>query len=264
MSATQETQRLHFGSARLWGATAGGIGLRYDKLQEVDIDFSTTLKEAFSEGNYAFATADGQRSISITGKHYMMDLASLAVELGGSAPAANSVGYVIDEAGAVPATSTYTYTLTHSATATAPVSIIVGVTTSGITNPVSYSIVAAGSEVAGASCSYAAGVLTFAVGDAGSALKVTYEYGVTTTGLVTNVVNTFQNSAATFALTCVKRDLSRLGDGSTAYFAYEFAAVRSAGVKAAYKEGDYTVYERSFKAYADPMGNVLKVRELNA
>lgn len=259
MSAIQETERLSFGSARLYGTDANGNALLYGELNDINIDIKTELKEAWGEGNYSFAVADSHRSIDISAKHYLLDQNSLADSIGGSAPAANLVGYIVDEAGVV-GTTTYTYTLANANPITL-LSVVEGVTVNGVIVPVY--LVQATTAVAGISYSLSTDVLTFAAGDSGNPLKITYSYTADSAlGGSISVVEGFQNSQPFMTLTCVRRDASRL-DGSTGIQVWEFARVRDAGIKVPYKEGDFSVYERSFKAFASPWGQVLTVRSFN-
>lgn len=260
--AVQETQRLKFGSGRIYGTGPSGA-LWYGELQDISMDLTTDLKTAFAEGNYAFASADGQRTIKIDAKHYKLDAGGLAYSLGGTV-AANSTGVAVDEVGTI---ATHAYALAKSNPLTI-LDVVVGVVTNGIEAPVHYQIVDSGSEVAGASCSFAVadstGTLTFASGDSATYVRVTYTYTLgSDAGTVISVASTYQNSQPTFKLVALKRDISSLGDGSTAVQLWTFNAVRDGGIKNEWKEGDYTVFQRSFQAFADPMGNVLSVVDVN-
>lgn len=263
MSAIQEVNSVSFGVGRMYGKDQSGNILPYGQLNDLTMDLKTDLKEAYGEGNYAFATADGHRSIDLSAKHYVRQLQSMSNDLGGSALAANTTGYAVDETHTV---ATHAVTLSNTNVLTV-FEIIVGVAISGITVPVTYAIVTAGSEVAGTSCSInlATGVITFAAGETnGETVKCTYSYTLgVATGSVITVSNTFQNSAPTFTITAIKRDKSRL-DSSTSYEIWTFNAVRPGSIKSEWKEGDYNVLDRTLKAYADPMGNVLSVIKFNA
>jgi hypothetical protein len=268
MSAVQETSRLHFGSGRLYGTGPDGTKLYFGQLQDLTMDLTTDLKTAFAEGNYPFASADGQRTIKLEGKHYMIDPNSLANSVGGTV-GANTTGYVIDERGEI---STVDSKQVYVLATTDPVDIVdvqVGVTINGVICPVHYDIVAAGDEVAGASCSFAiatgTGTLTFAAGDAvGTPVIVSYTYTLgTAAGSLITVEATYQNSQPTFQLVAIKRDRSQLADGSTGIEVWTFNAVRDGGIKSDWKEGDYNVYQRTFQAFADPMGDVFNVVMLN-
>jgi len=258
MSAIQEVNKINFGVGRMYGTDQSGTILPYGQLNDLSVDFKTEIKEAYGEGNYAFATADGHKSIDITAKHYIKQLSSISNDLGGSSVAANTTGFVVDEAGTI---ASHAYT-TANANVQQILELIVGVSIGGVIVPVTFNIVGAGHEVAGqsASVNLTTGVITFATGETnGETLKVTYSYTLgTAAGYTINVSNTYQNSAPTFKIQAIKRDRSAL-DGSVGVEVWTFNAVRPAGIKNEWKEGEYTVLERMLKAFADPMGNVLSI-----
>ena len=229
MTAIQENQTLAFGSARLYGTDTNGNVLQYPELNDIQIDIKVELKEAFGEGNYAFAVVDSHRTIDITAKHYLLDEQGLADSLGGTLSANTITGWAYDEAGVVDP-SAHTYALAQ----TSPLAIesVVGFpTVGGVQVPVYY-VVTSGSP--------------------GSAL-----------GQAIAVTATYQNSQYPLSMVCLRRDRSRV-DSSTHLTAWQFLQVRDGGIKAPYKEGDYTIYERMFKAYANPFGQVLNIQMFNA
>lgn len=265
MSAIQELNTVSFGTGRMYSKDQSGNILPYGSLQDLTMDVKTDIKEAYSEGNYAFATADGHKSIDLSAKHYIRNLASISNDLSGSSVATNTTGWAVDEAGVVVTGASPSYTLAHG-NVIQIYDVIVGVTINGVIVPVEYTQVTAGSEVAGASYSLnsTTGKMTFASGEVvGETLKVTYSYTLgTAAGEVITVSNTYQNSAPTFQITAIKRDRSR-EDGSTSIEVWQFNAVRPAGIKSDWKEGDFNVLERTLKAFADPMGNVATIMKFN-
>lgn len=262
MPAIQENQTLAFGSARMFAEDAAGNTLQYPELEDVQVDIKTELKEAMGEGNYAFAIVDSKRTIDISAKHYLLDFQGLADTLGGTLSADNLVGYAYDELHTV-GEATALEIILDQTTPLVISTVLVYVTVSGAQVPVYY-VVTSGSPVAGVSYSIAGNVLTFAAGDTGYPAKITYSYtAVSALGSNISVAATYQNSQYPTSLVCLRRDRSRV-DSLTHYTAWEFAQVRDGGVKAPYKQGDYTVYERTLKAYANPFGQVLNIRSFNA
>lgn len=252
MTAFQETEQLSFGSARLFGTDASGNVLVYGQLTDISIDFKTDLKEAFGEQSYPFAVADGHKTIDITGKYYLLQAQGFADAVGGGAIATTEAVLAIDEQQAV---SSHSATLNNAPTGIWTVIGNVGGA------PVYY--VQAGSAVAGVSYSRSGAVLTFASGDAVTSITATYAYTAgSATGASFAVVGGFQNSQPFQQLDAIRRDASRV-DSSTAIQHFSFGRVRQSGVKMPYKEGDFAVYEVSFKAYADPFGNVFTYTRYN-
>jgi hypothetical protein len=260
MSAIQQTDKIAFGTGRLFVTpTGGGARLFYGDLTEADVEISVDLKEAFGEAGFPISVADGHRSLMVSAKHYTLRLDALANDLGVSAPTSSADSFSWDEAGIVPGTP-YQYTLANAA-AYITGTLVLKVFLPPKNAPVYYAIVANGSEVAGKSASVTAGVLKFAAGDSGVAFQATYQYS-NTAGQRIQIVNTFQGSSLPYTMVLAKRDVSPI-DNTIGQLIFTLNAVRFGGFKSAYKEGDYTVYERSFKAFADPTGVVGYVEFVN-
>jgi predicted secreted protein len=261
--AVQEVNKLNFGSARMWGLSQAGVVLPYGQLQDLSVDMKTDIKEAYAEGNFAFATASGHVTIDLNAKHYIKNLTSISNDFNGSAVSTNSTGIAVDEQGSVAAGA---YNMANVNILTL-FELIVGVPgPNGTTVPTLYQVfTGAGSPVAGVSAKLvpATGVLTFATADNGYPVRLSYTWTLgTPKGNVIAIGNTYQNSSPTFKITAVKRDLSPI-DGSVGYEVWTFNAVRPGGIKNEWKEGDYTVLDRTMKAFADPMGNVATIFTLN-
>lgn len=260
MTAIQTVDRINFGTARLYQLVPGGYPFPVANLTDAEVDFKADLKEAYGEQAYPIAVADGHRSIDVTAKHYTINPTILAQSLGGIITGSTSAPMALDEIHTAVGSSA---TLTNGATLVPNTLVVLAQPlVGGIPNPTLYAIVTAGSEVAGKSCSVnGTGVITFAAGDATVAFSATYQYTLTV-GTRVSVANPFQNSSLTFQLVMVKRDLSPV-DNATAELVMTLFAVRSAGIKNPYKEGDFTVYERSYKAYANGAGNVFQADFVN-
>lgn len=259
MSATQEVDKLAFGTGRVYVLPNGASQyLKYGKVNEFDIDIKFDLKEIFDENGFPFAVFDARKTIDVSVKHYMLRLDALAQDLSQSAPAASTFAYSYDEAVTVPGTP-FHVTLAQGANYLAGTLDLVMIVNGA---EITYNFVTAGSEVAGVSCSIGAGgVLTFASGDTGLTGKATYQY-TNTSGKQIQLVNTYQNSGAAYKLQFLKRDKSRV-DSGVGQLLVTLNAVRFGGIKAAYKEGSETVYERTIKAYADVTGMIGTIQLVN-
>ncbi len=262
MPAVQSPTRINFGVGRAFVKPAGGaVYLPYAHCQEFNFDHKIDQKEIYDENGYPLAVFDAHRSLDLDIKHYELRLDVLANDLGQAAPGASTASFSWDEAGSVPASTPYTATLTNAATFVAgTLELLVFVVTNGVKYPVPYEIVT-GTPVAGVSASVAAGVITFAAGDAGLSFQATYQYG-NTLGSEMSWVNQPQNSAASYAFLFAKRDKSPV-DGSVGQLVIALNAVRFGGIKSAYKEGAETVYERTLKAFADPTGAIGNIQFIN-
>jgi hypothetical protein len=253
------TERINFGTGSVFETASGAATpTRVANLTDVSADFTIELKEAYSEGTWPIAIASGHGSITITAKHYTMNPTLLANATGGVISTGATTPQAVDEAYTVPAVSTYTVPLTNGGSGklvAGTLLILAFPIVGGVAVPRYYSPVTAGSEVAGASYSVApsTGIVTFAAGDAGVAFQASYSYTATTGSRVT-VANSFQNSQKPMSLVAVKRDNSV--DAGTAALIYTFPAVRAGGIKNGHQEDNFTVYERTYKAFANAQGTV--------
>ena len=245
MTAFQETQRLSFGAARLFGTDSSGNVLTYGQLNDISIDVKIDLKEAYGENAYPFGVADSHRSIDIQAKYYLLSAQQLSNAVGGGAVAATTSLFTVDEPQVV---------TSHAATLTNTPTTIWSVLGNVGGEPVYY-VKVGSSPVAGVSYTLATDVLTFNSSDTVTEVIVTYAYTGSSTGASFSVVGGYQNSQPFMSLDAIRRDASNV-DSSTGYQHWVFSRVRNAGIKAPYKEGDYTIYEATFKAFADPFGNV--------
>jgi len=265
MAAIQEVNRLVMGIGRLeifpQGATRP---IKLADLNDIGIDAKVDQKEVWGEGSWATGVADGRKTLEIMAKHYRLNLTDIANDFGVAAPVAGTTAVAFDEAAAVPATTPFTVPLVNAATYQAgTLDLYVYVKpASGSAYPVPYKIVAAGSEVAGAAASVsAAGVITFAAGDAGLALSATYQYG-NVTGQQILLNQTYQNSSPFYSMKFWKRDRSPI-DGSVGILQFELFAVRPGGFNAPFREGEISNFEKRYRAYPDPLGNVMRVTLVN-
>lgn len=262
MPATQQVDKLTFGSGRVFYTPAGATqSSKYGNVMEFDLDVKVDLKEIWDENGFPLAAFDGHKSLDLSVKHYALRLDGLQNDFNQSAPVASTEAYSLDENVTVPAGTPFTVTLAQGAQFIAgSLDLVMYIGTNK--NPVTYSIVNAGSEVAGSAASVsAAGVITFAAADAGLTGKATYRY-TNTNGKQITIVNQYQNSAGSYKLYFVKRDLSVI-DSSVGQLIVTLNAVRFGGIKLAYKEGGENVYERTLKAFADPTGTIGKIQIVN-
>ncbi|MDB5042167.1 MAG: hypothetical protein JWN27_2893 [Candidatus Eremiobacteraeota bacterium] len=259
--AVQTVDRINFGTGRFYETLPGGYPFPIANATDINVDFKADLKEAFGEGGYPLSVADGHRSIDITAKHYNLTPQALANATNGTISTGTSP-FAIDEPHTVP-TTPFTFTLTNGATLVPNTLVVVAYPlVSGVNVPTVYNIVASGSEAVGVSCSVSpVGVVKFAAADTGINTQCTYQY-TNAAGTRVSVANPFQNSAKAYQLVAIKRDNAPL-DNSTAQLVYTFFAVRTAGIKNQYQEGAFTVYERSYKAYANPAGLVFQCDTVN-
>ena len=270
---TQQTEKISFGTARLYLTPPGGSGqrLRIADVNDVMIDVKVDIKTIFGEGSYPLGAFDGHREIDVAGKHWTLALDSLSFEWGMTytpPPTGGTVGTVIDEVHTI---ATHAATLTPPAPAVAAdvlsYSVVVLVTLGAGASAYSktYAIVAPGSEVAGVSASVTAGVVNFATAETATVCSVSYDYlhtGTNPPGSTVHFINTYQNSMNIFTMTLLKRDRSPI-DNSVGILRADLYAVRPGGLKMPFKENEASNYERTWKAFADGSGKVMDLSFIN-
>lgn len=268
MSVIQQVDRVAFGVGRLYIEPAGAMSpIQLGVVNDVEIDIKVENKSIFGEGSFPALVADGHKTIDITAKNYQLNLAQVATDFGGGTDTvgASVEAVAFDEAGLVGPTSSPTYTLAKAGLVTAgSVALTVYVEGGGSTPyPVAYQILSTGTPVAGQSAvlNASTGVLTFAAADAGLALSVTYAYS-STAGSSLLITNNYQNSSPTYKMRLFKRDRSPI-DNSTGILIADFFAVRPGGLKIPFKEGDFNDLDRTYMAYADALGNVIRLTFVN-
>jgi hypothetical protein len=252
MPATTAVDTVNFGVGRLFVNPPGGQRLSYGAMSDITVSLKIDLKEIWSEGGFPVAVGDGHRSIDVTGSHYTLSLDTLAADLGISAPTSGNRAIVYDE----------TLTLSGSpktGTVTQGAAYIAGTMVLYVGGR-RYAIVAS-APVSGISATVsAAGVITLASGDTATAAVATYAYTDANGSLIT-IANTYQNSSTPYQLVATKRDIAP--DGSIGQLILTLNACRAGGMDWSWNEGAWTVYKRTFKAYADASGIVGTAQMVN-
>ncbi len=160
--------------------------------QSQGLDFKRKVESLFGEKQLAIAVGSGQ--MEVTGKvEYSSAQARIIADILFGVPASTGSYAESDkEAGAVAAATPFILTTVNAASWLFDLGVIASV--SGTI----YSRVASGSEVAGKSYSVANGIYTFAAGDAGLAMLISYAYTVTTTGEQITLTNQLQGQTGNF------------------------------------------------------------------
>ncbi|MGA2045020.1 MAG: hypothetical protein ABSG83_16805 [Roseiarcus sp.] len=157
-----------FGSGVLIGAPQGGTPVNFGLAQEVTLNLATTTKALY--GQYDFPVAIGAGTRKMTGKAKMARISGLALGslFFGVTPAAGVTQTQFGEAASVPAASPYAYTTSAHANFVADQGVVYAA------SALPLKLVAAAPAV-GQYC-VAAGLYTFAPGDAGAAVLISYTY----------------------------------------------------------------------------------------
>jgi hypothetical protein len=163
-----------FGSGVLIGTPQGGTPINFGLAQEVTLNIATSTKALYGQYNFPVAIGSGTRKM--TGKAKMARISGQA--LGslyfGAVPSAGVTQTQFGEAAAVPASSPFTYSATNHSTFVADQGVVYASS--------SLPLKQVASGPATGQYSVAAGVYTFASGDANAAVLVSYTYTVSSSG----------------------------------------------------------------------------------
>src|ERR1051325_4646299 len=187
----------HFGSGVLFASRtdiAVPTPCKFGALQDVSIDFSSTIKEL--HGQYQFPLDVGRGAAKVTGKAKAAQFSASAFNsiYFAENPTAGQILVANNETGTVPGTSTYTITVANSAHFLADLGVVYAATGVPLTNMGSGSLTAAGQY------KYAAGVYTFDSADASANVYISYSYTTSSAGSTITIVNPLMGVAPTFQM----------------------------------------------------------------
>lgn len=220
-------------------------------LQEVTINLDTTLKGLLGQRRVNVAMAAGQLKVTGTAKFARIQMTQMTnLMVGGTTTVGTQpLMPLTGEAGTVPGTSTYTITVSQSATFVEDLGVFYA---SGSKAGQQLQPVAASSEATG-KYSVAAGVYTFAAGDASAPVLIYYRY-TSSTGFQNAFVNPMMGTAPTFQLNLENQWTDQQGAVKSLYLLLH--ACQSSKLSLPMKNQDWTIQEFSFEASADASGNV--------
>jgi len=234
-----------FGSGVLIGKASGAAAtpLKFGVLQECTLDFSFSLKELY--GSYQFPADIGRGTAKITGKAKNGELdADLFGQLFFNETVSTAQRLLkLQEAGSVPATSTYTITVAQAATFVADEGVYYATTL------VQFRRVASSPAAGEYSVDEGTGVYTFASADASAAVVIDYLYTSTTGGRKFTISNNLLGDAPQFSVVFN-------GVRNSKQITVELNRCISSKLSLATKLEDFTIPDFDFSAMADDSGNV--------
>lgn len=233
----------NFGSGNLI-ALVGSIPVarKFGALQEVQVDFSFTLKELYGQYQFPLTIARGQGKIAGTAKAANINGGLLNDFFFQGTNATGTVKQILGESQAIPATP-YQVTVANGATFKEDM----GVTYSATGLPlVRVSVSPATGQY---SVNNASGQYTFAAADTGLSVLIDYTYTVAASGNTTTVTNQLMGTATTFAI-----DFPLTYNGKKAML--RLNACTSSKLTMASKIEDFLVPDFAFSAFADASGTI--------
>ncbi len=183
----------YFGAGNVIAKTAAGAVI-LGTLQEIEIDFDQSIEELRGQNKLPDAIAQSALKVSGKAKVGKFDVNLIAGLLTGTAVTTGQLRLAFQEAGTVPAVTTFTITVTNSATYKEDF----GVVYAGTGLPLSKvaSAPAAGQYMVNETT----GVYTFAAADANKAVRLSYSYTVAATGHKTVLTNSVMGEQPVFKL----------------------------------------------------------------
>ena len=157
-----------FGSGVLIGTPQGGTPINFGLVQEVSLNISTTTKSLYGQNNFPVAIGAGTRKMSGKAKLARISGLALGTLFFGVTPGVGGQQTQFGEATSAPSASPYAYSTNYHTSFLADQGVVYAA--SGL--PLKQ---VAASPTTG-QYAVAAGVYTFAAGDAGAALLVSYTY----------------------------------------------------------------------------------------
>ena len=246
--------QLAFGSGILWGtpttdsagaAVANPTPVQFGVLQEVSLDVSFETKTLYGQNQFPVAVGRGKGKISGKAKFAQLNGTLLNSLLFGQTLNSGIVGDVYDTTGTlVPASSPYTITPTVPSSGT-------WTTDLGVKGADGVPYIRVASSPAAGQYTVSAGVYTFAAGDTGKQVFISYQYTATSTSAgKSTVTNQLMGYAPSFRV-----DMLMPFNGKQMIWTLPNAV--STKLALATKLDDFTVPEFDFEGFADAAGNVL-------
>jgi hypothetical protein len=240
-------KQYQFGSGALFltrtdiaNPTARRIGV----LQEISLEAKFENKSL--RGEFRFPVDISQGPASITGKFKQGQInGRIWADLLGATPSTALKTPVIDEAGAIPGSSTYTVTVAGAAIFYEDLGVTLAAT--------GQTMERVASSPAAGQYSVSAGVYTFAAANASAAVLISYNTTVASPvapNTLFTLTNTVMGSAPAFSL-----NLCTVTKGKSLWS--KLHAVSISGLTMPLKMDDYMLPETSFEAFADDSGNVM-------
>lgn len=217
-------------------------------LQDIEIDFNQTLKEL--TGQYKMAVDVAPASLKVTGKAKFAQIQANAINdlmLGQTITPAAGITLLTGEIKTVP-TTPFQVTVTQAATFKEDLGVFY------VATGVQLQRVAAASEATGKySVNEATGVYTFSAGDVGTSnIRIYYSYGVVTQKSIT-LANQFMGAGPIFEMILQEQYTNNAGVNNQMFV--KLNACRSSKITWPFKNGDYTIQELDFQAFADQSNN---------
>lgn len=236
-----------FGTGQLFSTpVGGGAPLRFGALQDVSVDFSGDIKTLHGQYQMPLDTARGKTKVEWKASTANIDITAFnTIFFGGTVSNNDELKQVINEAGTVPAMSTYTITVANAAA----FFMDLGVYYSATGLPLKQ--VSGAPAAAGEYQVSAGGVYTFHSGDASVAMLLNYLYDGNSGGSLT-IGNNLMGTTPKFQLV-----LSQIY--SSKYFTLILFSNTAEKLSLPMKQDDYLISELSGQAFANSANQIGRI-----
>lgn len=234
-----------FGSGTLVGVrtdVANATPSQFGVLQDVQIDFSATLKELMGQNQFAVAVA--RSSMKVTGKIKSAKIVASVYNnlFFGQTSTTGAILQVVNEAGTIPATP-FQVTVVNAATFATDLGVLNALTGIALTK------VASAPATGQYSVNAATGVYTFAAADTTIAVLLSYSYTSASGAIKTTIANVLSGAAPTFQMNLAETYNSKILN-------FQLNACVANKLSFPLKNSDFTINDIEFQAFADAAGNV--------
>lgn len=234
-----------FGSGILTATnlSANSVPIIFGALQDVTLDISGTTKQLYGQTQFPIASARGE--IKISGKAKMGQISGPLYSslFFGVASATGTVSTAYSESHAVPATP-FTVTVTNGATFAQDLGVVYA--SSGIP----LTPVAASPATGQYSVNTVTGLYTFASGDTGVSVLISYTYSQAAIGSTIDVGNPLQGVQPVFSV-IVSRGYNNTGER------YKLWSCIAAKLSLPTKRADWGISELDFDCFANAAGKTI-------
>ncbi len=235
-----------FGSGVLIGTPQGGAPINFGLAQEVTLSVSATTKSLYGQYDFPVAIGSGTRKMSGKAKMARISGQALGSLFFGVTPSAGVTQTQFGEAASVPASSPYTYTTSFHTNFVADQGVVYAA------SALPLRLVA--SAPATGQYSQSGGVYTFAAGDAGAAVLISYTYTNASSGESVAVTSQLIGPTITFSANLFASDPTTGKQFSV--LLYNCVAEKLAlGTKLE----DFTLPELDFQCFANSAGQVCQL-----
>lgn len=228
--------QFYFGTGNIYILPSGATPIAVAAIQNASVEFDGDLKQLFGQNSFPLDTARGK--VKIGGKFEVGQINSALwnATFFGQTVTGGQTLQALNEAAAVPASSSYTVTVANAA----HFATDLGVYYAATGQPLAW---VASSPAAG-QYAVSAGVYSFAAADAGAGVLINYEYGSSATGKTLSITNPLMGVIPVFGL-----HLNNNTKGKQSVL--QLYACTSSKLQFPFKQDDYGVQSIDFNVQDD-------------